>query len=137
MRSVQVQDHQVDNILLDTGCSWPLVREQLVPEEKLLEGQACTIQCPHGDMVLYPLAEVEMELYGVPVRVKDALSSTLPMTVLLRIDVSELSRLHGGNSGEMRAAVGGYCSDKIDTLTSWAAEESKGYLPHKGAQVFC
>ena len=66
----QVEGHHVNDILLDTGCSWTLVSEQLVLQEELLEGrQAITIRCAHGNTVLYPLAEVDMEVDGVPVRV--------------------------------------------------------------------
>ena len=53
-RSGQVEGHHVDDILLDTGCSWTLVKEQLVLEEKLLEGQPTTIWCAHGDSAVSP-----------------------------------------------------------------------------------
>lgn len=95
-----MEGHHVVYILLETGCSKTLVREQLVLEEKLLEGQAVTIRCAHGDTVLHPLAEVDMEVDGVPVRVEAALCSTLPMSVLLGTDVPEISRLLGGASGQ-------------------------------------
>lgn len=77
-----------------------MVREQLFPEEKLLEGLAVTIQCAHGDTVLYPLTEVDMEVYGVPVRVEAALCNALPMSVLLGTNVPGFSRLLGRASGQ-------------------------------------
>ena len=40
------------DIVLDTGCSRTMVRQDLVAEEKLLEGEAVTIRCAHGDMDL-------------------------------------------------------------------------------------
>ena len=48
----------VSNILLDTGCSRTLVRKDLVPKEKILDGEVVAIRCAHGDTVLYPLARV-------------------------------------------------------------------------------
>ena len=76
-----------------------MLTDQLVPEEKLLEGQVVTLRCAHGDIVLYPLAEVDMEVDGVPVRVEAALCSTLLMSVLMGTDVPEFSRLLGEPSG--------------------------------------
>ena len=96
----QVEGHHVNDILLDSGFSWTLVSQQLVPQEELLEGrQAVTVRCAHGNTVLYPLAEVDMEVNRVPVRVEAALR-TLPMSVLLRADVLEFSKLVGGASGQ-------------------------------------
>ena len=34
------------------------------------EGEATTIQCAHGDVSLYPLAEVDLEIDGIQRRVK-------------------------------------------------------------------
>ena len=39
-----------------------------VLEERCLEGQAVAIQCAHGDVALYPLAEVELEVEGTRVQ---------------------------------------------------------------------
>ena len=49
---------EVWDILLDMGCSQTMVHADLVPPEKFLEGDAATIQCAHGDTVLYPLANI-------------------------------------------------------------------------------
>ena len=48
----------VVGILLDTGCSRTMVRKSLVPGEKLLKGKVVR------DIMLYPLAEVELEVSG-------------------------------------------------------------------------
>ena len=40
--------------------------------------------------VLYPLAEVTIEVDGVPLQVEAAVSETLPVAVLLGMDVQEL-----------------------------------------------
>ncbi len=90
-----VEAHQVADILLDTGCSRTLVRSDLVPADKLLEGEAVTIRCAHGDTVLYPLAEVSIQVGGVPLLVEAAVSETLPVSVLLGTDVPELGDLLG------------------------------------------
>ena len=44
--------------VLDTGCKRTMVRQDLVPQEKILEGDVATIRCAHGDTVLYPLANI-------------------------------------------------------------------------------
>jgi len=59
----------------------------------MLEGEAVTVWCARGDMVLYPLAEVKLELDGVQRRMKAAVSDTLPVSVLLGTDVPELGLL--------------------------------------------
>ena len=91
-----VEGQYVDDILLDTGCSKTLVRKNLVPSEKLQEGDAVTIRCAHGDTVLYPIADVEMEVGGRRIQVEAAVSDTLPVSVLLGTDVAELGNLLGG-----------------------------------------
>ena len=42
-RSGLVEGIQVDQIVLDTGCSRTMVRQDLVPENKIIEGHAVTI----------------------------------------------------------------------------------------------
>ena len=52
-------------------------------EGKVLEGEAVTVWCAHGDAVLYPLADMEMVLEAVLEAVKVAVSESLPVPVLL------------------------------------------------------
>ena len=92
-RSGAVEGTAVDNILLDTGCLRTLVRQELVPRSKMLEGEAVAIRCAHGDTVLYPLALVQMVVDGRNMEVKAAVSENLPMDVLLRTDVPDLPKL--------------------------------------------
>jgi predicted aspartyl protease len=66
----QVEGKEVGDILLDTGCSRTMVHRDLVRDEKQLEGEAVTICCAHGDVSLYPLAEVDLELEGIRMQVK-------------------------------------------------------------------
>ena len=53
------------------------------------------IKCAHGDIVLYPLAKVDMEVDGLQVHVEAAVSRRLPMAVLLGKDVPEFDQLLG------------------------------------------
>ena len=102
MKSRVVEGKSVDDILLDTECSRTLVHQQLVPEE-LKMGDAVAIRCAHGDTVLYPLADISLEVNGKAIIVEEAVSDTLPMTVLLGTDTSELSELleiSGDNKAE-------------------------------------
>ena len=85
-REGKVEGKAVSNILLDTGCSRTLVRGDLVPDDKVIDGEVVAIRCAHGDTVLYPLAEVT------------AVSNTLPMAVLLGTDTPELGELLQGKS---------------------------------------
>jgi len=62
IRRGAVEGKEVHDILLDTGCSRTLVHQSLVPDKKIQEGEAIAIRCAHGDTVLYPLAEVSLEV---------------------------------------------------------------------------
>ncbi len=95
MRAGSVEGRSVADILLDTGCSQTLVRSDLVPAEKLIQGDAVTIRCAHGDTVLYPLAEVLINVDGFPLQVEAAVSETLPVSVLLGTDIPALGDLLG------------------------------------------
>ena len=53
------------DIVLDTGCLQTLVHDALVPKEKRITGEGAVIWCPHGDTVLYPMAQVTLEVDGV------------------------------------------------------------------------
>lgn len=89
-----VEGTNVRDILLDTGSSRTMIRKDLVPPTKWLPDQAVTIQCAHGDTVVYPLASVvELTVEGIPIKVEAALSDTLPVAVLLGRDVPELDQL--------------------------------------------
>ena len=91
-----VEGTPVEKILLDTGCSKTLVRKELIPKEKVMEGEAVLIRCVHGDTVLYPVAKVQMMVDGKVIDVKAAVSETLPMDVLLGKDVPEFYELLNG-----------------------------------------
>ena len=98
-RSGAVEGTAVDNILLDTGCSRTLVRQELVPRRKIVEGEAVAIRCANGDTVLYL---VQMVVDGRDMEVNAAVSENLPMDVLLRTDVPDLPELlnHGSKVRE-------------------------------------
>ena len=71
-----------------------------MPQHKILEGNSVTGWCAHGDTVLYPLAEVELEVDGRSIRVEAAVSESLPVAVLLGTDVPEFYQLLGGEAPE-------------------------------------
>ena len=97
-RQGSVEGNQVHDLVLDTGCQQTIVHQRLVPEFRKMEGEAVTVRCAHGDTVLYPLAEVKMEVDGIHLKVRAAVSDCLPVSVLLGTDVPELKRLLGGGS---------------------------------------
>ena len=78
-----------------------MVKRALIPEEKILDGEAVTVRCVHGDTVLYPLAEVVLQVDGVDVKTIAAVSNTLPVSVLLGTDVPELNCLLQSNPSSM------------------------------------
>ena len=93
-----VEGRVVKNVVLDTGCSKTIVHHSLVPEEKLVTGEAVTIRCAHRDSVLYPLANVDLVVEGVPLTVEAAVFKSLPVSVLLGTDVPELAKFVGGKA---------------------------------------
>ena len=118
-----VEGRMVNQILLDTGCSRTMVRRQLVPHTKMLEGKMVSIKCAHGDTVLYPLAVVDMEVEGIPVHVHvgAAVVDTLPVEVLLGTDMSELPQLLG-----KRASYSFFSQeDELEIPSWWGCESEK------------
>ena len=77
--------------MLDTGCSRTMVRRELVSEDKLLEGEVVAVRCAHGDTVVYPLADEELELEGDKVQVVPAVAEHLPVSVLLVQSITQKS----------------------------------------------
>lgn len=67
-KSEAVEGRAVENILLDAGCSRMLVHQGLVPRGKMLEGEAVTICCAHGDTVLYLSASLQVVVGTNPYR---------------------------------------------------------------------
>ena len=91
----QVEGNRVADIMLDTGCSRTMVHKRLVSDDKMKWDEAVTIRCAHGDTVLYPLANIRIEVAGQMIQVEAAVSATLPVSVLLGTDVSQLPKLLG------------------------------------------
>jgi predicted aspartyl protease len=82
----EVEDKIVEDMLLDTGCSQMLVRQELVPEDKLTNRQV-SIRCAHGDILEYPVADVQIRMCDKEFTVKAGVSDRLPRSVLLGTDV--------------------------------------------------
>ena len=51
------------------------------------------VQCAHGDVVIYPLARVELEVEGRALIVEAAVPNTLPQSILLGTNIPDLSEL--------------------------------------------
>ncbi|ETW98513.1 MAG: hypothetical protein ETSY2_42715 [Candidatus Entotheonella gemina] len=103
-RSGYVNGVMVGDIILDTGASRTLVREDLVPPCTIKDGEV-TIRCAHGDNITYPLASVKISVGGEELNVRAAVSKTLPASVLLGRDVPELMGLLGNNGGKATTAT--------------------------------
>ena len=92
-RRGQVEGTWVGDILLDTGCTRTMVHNKLVPPSCIQEGRVTTIRCAHGDTLLYPLAEVTIQVADKTLVVEAAVSATLPVSVLLGTDAACLEEL--------------------------------------------
>ena len=92
-QSGTVEGRNVCDIVLDTGCSHTIIHQDLVPSSKKVPAEAVTIRCSHGDIALYPLADICIEIEGIAFKVRAALSQTLPVSVLLGTDVPQLGEL--------------------------------------------
>ena len=72
---------------LDTGCSRTTIRSDLVPKEAWK--RSCTqAEMASGELVEYPLADVELTVRGKSYRLEAAVSHNLPVPVLLGRDVA-------------------------------------------------
>ena len=73
-----------------------------MPGSRVQHGEAVIIRCAYGDTVLYPIAEVSMEVAGHP---EAAVSETLPVSVLLGTDTPELAERSSGENEKAFVAV--------------------------------
>ena len=87
-----VEGQRVTDVVLDTGSARTLVRSNLVPGSKQLDSTVA-VRCVHGDILVYPLAQVDMEVEGRKMIVEAGVSETLPASVLLGTDVPDLAEL--------------------------------------------
>ena len=87
----------IKDILLDTGASRSMIREDILPPDHRVDGEV-TIRCAHGDMVAYPLTAIAVDIGSRRFVVKAGVSRTLPVPVLLGRDVPELLQLLEGES---------------------------------------
>ena len=92
-RAGLVEGTAVSDILLDTGCTCTMVWRDLIPEENLLPGETVTVLCAHGDTALYLLARVKIDVEGLKLEVKAAMSESLPVSALLGTDTMQLGQL--------------------------------------------
>uniref|UniRef100_A0A1X7UQR1 Peptidase A2 domain-containing protein n=1 Tax=Amphimedon queenslandica TaxID=400682 RepID=A0A1X7UQR1_AMPQE len=124
--SVLVERTRVKDIVLDTGFTRTMVRCDLVPEDKLIELEAVAVRCAHGDTVLNPLAEEEMELGSDRMVVTAAVADRLPVSVPLGMDVRVLGKLLHGEHGVMHSH--GVEEALVVTTRSRARQEERDEL---------
>ena len=92
VRSGVVEGALVKDIMLDTGSSRTLIRKDLVPAEKLVEGEI-PVRCAHGDIITYPIAKIEIEIDGKHYMVEAGVVDGLPVSALLGWDNPDLEAL--------------------------------------------
>lgn len=91
-----VEGKLVKDIVMDTGCTKTLLHQDLVPRGKIVQGETAVIRCAHGDCIVYPLAVVNMVVEGLEFTLEVAVSETLPVSVLLGVDVPHVAKLVRG-----------------------------------------
>ena len=80
-------------VLVDTGCSHTLVRDDLVDPGKLDPEATVRVRCCHGDTRTYPTADVQVTIDGVDHHVRAGVLPDLPQPILLGHDVGVLPQL--------------------------------------------
>ena len=75
-----------------------------MPAERMVAGEV-PVRCAHGDVHVYPLAKLEIEIGGSIVGVEAGVTDHLPVSVLLDKDVPELTKLLEQPSVEMTDAL--------------------------------
>ena len=100
------------------------------PAEKKITGEAVTLRCAHGDTVLYPLADVSIEVDGITFTVRAALSDT---SVLLGTDVPALGHLLHTNPLSAHT-VGTKEALIITRAQSRSTEQAEAEWQHKEAE---
>ena len=79
--------------LVDSGASCTLVRQALVAPEKINTDDQLRIKCARGDSVVYPTANIEINIDGKLYQVCAGVSPSLPRLVLLGRDIGNLLEL--------------------------------------------
>ena len=67
------------------------------PSRKKIPGEVITLHCAHGNTVLYPLADMNVNVNGIEILVRAALPEALPVLVLLGTDIPQLGHLLKAN----------------------------------------
>ena len=92
-RSGLVNGSYVSDLVIDTGCNQSIVHASLVPKDRYVEGRSVRVRCVHGDIVTYPLADIDFLINDCPIEMRVAVSETLPESALLGKDVPDISLL--------------------------------------------
>ena len=93
-RTGAVEETPVEGIVLDAGAAKTMIHRDLVPVEKVCR-ETVDIQCAHGDIVSYPMAEVSIRVGNYLFTVQAAVSDRLPVPVLVEREVPEFDKLLG------------------------------------------
>ena len=80
-------------LLVDSGASCTLVCQDLAEDEKMNRKDKLHIRYAHGDSVVYPTANIEININNQIYNVHTGVSSTLPRPVLLGQDIGNLLEL--------------------------------------------
>ena len=87
-----VEGVPVSDIMLDTVSYRTLIRRDLVPAQKLVEGEI-PVCCAHSDIITYSVPEVESEIDGRHYMAETGVVDGLSVSVLLGWDNPDLEDL--------------------------------------------
>ena len=80
-------------LLVDSGASFTLVHQTLVAPKKINTDDQLQIKCAHGDFVVYPTANIEINIDGKLYHVRPGVSPSLPRPVVLGRDIGNVFEL--------------------------------------------
>ena len=81
----------VEDICIDTGCSQTLVHSSLVSQDAVLPDETVKIQCAHGDITCYPLADVELVIDGMAQEIRVGVTPRNPCHILSSLALTFLT----------------------------------------------
>ena len=100
----------VHDVVLDTGASRTMVRKEMVSEDDLTLGRQQLFGVPMGMLCsIYPLAIVEILVENYTMEVEAAVSTTLPVSVLVGTDIPKLKTLLQGEDECMAVMTRSHC----------------------------
>ncbi|KAI8480742.1 hypothetical protein Bbelb_415350 [Branchiostoma belcheri] len=109
-------------LLLDTGSTQTLIREDLVDPTKIAHDNQGGITCIHGDERKYPTAQVEVQIGHRSYKINAKVTPNLPHPAILGRDVPHLAEL------VQQSASGRLARESLVATRAQARKEAKEFI---------